>query len=86
MPHRVAILLHEIAHFYLNDNQDDEEEADWHAVKIFLGLGYGPIDCENAFLNVFENSPSDQNVQRHQKLEQLIFDFLNKVNLYPHMA
>jgi hypothetical protein len=80
VPYRVAILLHEISHFYLNDDPHNEIEADLNALKIFLGLGYGYIDAENAFLNVFKGSPSDQNKERHQILHNFIVDFEERYN------
>jgi hypothetical protein len=82
VPYRVAILLHEISHFYLNDNPQNEVEADLNALKMFLGLGYGYIDAENAFLNVFKGSPSDQNKERHQILHNFIVDFEERYNKY----
>lgn len=82
VPYRVAILLHEISHFYLNDDPRNEIEADLNALKIFLGLGYGYIDAENAFLNVFTGSPSDQNKERHQILHNFIVDFEERYNNY----
>lgn len=82
VPYRDAILFHEISHFYLNDNPRNESEADINAVKIFLGLGYGYIDAENAFLNVFKGTPSDQNKYRYQVLHKFISDFEKKFNKY----
>jgi hypothetical protein len=38
IPNRMAILLHEFSHIYLNDNVDDETEADLNALLIYLGL------------------------------------------------
>lgn len=82
VPYRVAILLHEISHFYINNDSHNEIEADLNALKIFLGLGYGYIDGENAFLNVFIGSPSDQNKERHQILHNFIVDFEERNNKY----
>jgi hypothetical protein len=82
VPYRVAILLHEVSHFYVNDNPRNEVEADLNALKMFLGLGYGYIDAENAFLNVFKGTPSDQNKQRHQILHNFIMDFEKRNNKY----
>lgn len=82
VPYRDAILFHEVSHFYINDNPRNEVEADLNALKIFLGLGYGYIDAENAFLNVFKNSPSDQNKERHQILHNFITGFEGRYNKY----
>ncbi len=82
IPYRDAILFHEVSHFYINDDAHNEIEADLNALKIFLGLGYGYIDAENAFLNVFKGSPSDQNVERHQVLHNFIVDFEERYNKY----
>lgn len=82
VPYRVAILLHEISHFYLNENPRNEVEADLNALKMFLGLGYGYIDAENAFLNVFKGTPSDQNKERHMILHNFIDDFEKRNNKY----
>lgn len=82
VPYRVAILLHEVSHFYVNIRPRDESEADLNALKMFLGLGYGYIDAENAFLNVFEGTPSDQNKERHAILHNFIMDFEERYNKY----
>jgi hypothetical protein len=75
IPYRVAILLHEISHFYLNEKPEDEEEADLNAIKMFLGLGYTCIDAQRAFLNVFETVPSDTNVLRNEKIQNFVYEF-----------
>lgn len=80
VPYRVAILLHEISHFYLNADQHSEEEADLNALKIFLGLGYGYIDAENAFLEVFKNADTPQNRARYEKLNNYIIQFEKENN------
>jgi len=75
VPMRMAILLHEFAHFYLNKDKRNETEADLNALMIYLGLGYPRIEAHHAFLKVFINSPSDQNVKRHQVLTSFIDNF-----------
>ena len=72
IPMRMAILLHEFAHFYLNDVMEDEIEADDNSLKIYMGLGYPRIDAYNVYLDVFENSPSELNVDRYAALNELI--------------
>ena len=68
---RMAILLHEFAHYYLNNNMEDEIEADKHSLEIYMALGYPRIDAYNVFLDVFENSPSELNMDRYKALNQL---------------
>ncbi len=72
IPERVGILAHEISHFYLNEDQHSEEEADENAINMFLGHGYGYIDAENAFLEVFKNADTPQNRERYNKLNDQI--------------
>ncbi len=80
--YRVAILLHEVSHFYLNDVPEDEEEADFHAVKIFLGEGYTCWDAVRAFNNVFETVPSDTNVMRQGKILNFVTSFAKRNGKY----
>lgn len=75
VPMRMAILLHEFSHFYLNRNMKDEVEADLNALMIYLGLGYPRIEAHQAFLEVFKGSPSDLNVRRHKIITQYINNF-----------
>jgi len=75
VPMRMAILLHEFAHFYLNENIDDETEADLNGLLIYLGLGYPRIEGYEAFLQVFENSPTPQNKQRYDIINNFIKNF-----------
>lgn len=75
IPMRMAILLHEFSHFYINKNAKDEVEADLNALLIYLGLGYPRIEAHYAFLKVFINAPSDQNLVRHKKLSAFIDNF-----------
>ena len=53
VPMRMAILLHEFAHFYLNNNPRDESEADLNALTIYLSMGYPRIEAYQAWLEVF---------------------------------
>lgn len=82
IPMRMAILLHEFSHFYINKNAKDEVEADLNALLIYLGLGYPRIEAHYAFLKVFINSPSDQNLDRHKKITAFIDNFEN-MNIKP---
>jgi len=72
IPMRIAILLHEYSHFYLNRKPHSEKEADKNGLAIYLGLEYPKIDIINVFLNVFKRSPSQQNKERFDLLENFI--------------
>lgn len=78
VPMRMAILLHEFAHFYLNKDIDNEVEADLNGLLIYLGLGYPRIDGYEAFLQVFEDTPTQQNKERYETINKFIEDFEKK--------
>lgn len=75
VPMRMAILLHEFSHYYLNKNMANETEADLNALLIYLGLGYPRIEAYEAFLKVFINSPSEGNKKRYEIIDKFITDF-----------
>jgi len=75
IPMRMAILLHEYAHYYLNKNPSNESEADINGLKLYLQIGYPKIDVYNVFLNVFKRSPSEQNKDRFKKLDAMVKRF-----------
>ena len=75
IPNRMAILLHEFSHVYLNDNVDDEVEADLNGLLIYLGLGYPRIEAFEVFAKTFANAPSDQNKTRFDKIKNFIDNF-----------
>jgi hypothetical protein len=75
VPNRMAILLHEFSHVYLNDNVDDEVEADLNALLIYLGLGYPRIDAFEVFAKTFMNAPTEQNKDRYDKIKNFIDTF-----------
>jgi hypothetical protein len=75
VPMRMALLLHEYSHFYLNNNPANETEADVNALTIYLGLGYPRIEAYEAFLSVFENTPTNQNVNRYNVINDFISNF-----------
>lgn len=77
IPNRMAILLHEFSHVYLNDNVDDEVEADLNSLLIYLGLGYPRIDAFEVFAKTFMNAPSEQNKDRYDKIKNFIDNFEN---------
>ena len=72
IPMRMAILMHEYAHFFVNKVPSDESEADINGLKIYFTRGYPKISAYNVFLNVFKRSPSEQNKDRYDKLDSFI--------------
>ncbi len=82
VPYRFGITCHEVGHFYINKDARDEMEADENGIKIVIGCGFGFIDACDAFLSVFEGSPSDQNSQRTDKVIKLVTELDNKYNRY----
>jgi hypothetical protein len=75
VPMRVAILLHEYSHFNLNTNINDEVEADLNGLMIYLSLGFPRIEGYQAFLEVFKDSPTNQNKNRYDVINNFIRDF-----------
>jgi hypothetical protein len=53
----------------------DETEADLNGLLIYLGLGYPRIEACEAFLEVFEQYPSEENGKRYKKIENFINNF-----------
>jgi hypothetical protein len=77
IPMRFAILCHEFSHFYINEDMRDETEADINGLLIYLGLGYPRIEAFEAFLEVFERYPSQENKKRYDKIKNFIDNFEN---------
>ena len=77
VPMRMAILLHEYSHFYINDDINNETEADLNGLLIYLGLGYPRFEAHEAFLKTFIDTPSHQNKVRYDKIKKFIDDFEN---------
>lgn len=75
VPMRMAILLHEYSHYYVNADMDDESEADLNGLLIYLGLGYPRFEGHEAFLKTFINTPTEQNKVRYDKIKRFIEDF-----------
>jgi hypothetical protein len=75
VPMRMAILMHEFSHFYVNDDIDNEVEADLNALLIYLSLGYPRIEAYEAFLGTFEGTPSVQNKERAEIIDKFIREF-----------
>jgi hypothetical protein len=61
-PMRVAILLHEYSHNFVNEYRDNEKEADFHAMNIYSLLGYPYSEAVKAYARIF--SDTDINFQR----------------------
>lgn len=80
IPMRMAILLHEFSHFYLNEKIDDEMEADLNGLLIYLGLGYPRIEAYQAFLETFKEKPTQLNKTRYDLINKFINDF-EKMNI-----
>ena len=72
---RFAILCHEFSHFYVNEDMTDETEADINGLLIYLGLGYPRIEALEAFYEVFDNYPSEENKRRSDKIINFIDNF-----------
>lgn len=75
VPMRMAILLHEYAHFYMNRDPRSEVQADKNALLVYLGMGYPRIEAYQAWLDVFIGSPTDQNRERYDLIKKYIDDF-----------
>jgi hypothetical protein len=75
VPMRMAILLHEYSHFYVNENMEDETEADLNGLLIYLGLGYPRIEAYQAFLETFIGHPSETNKKRYDIINKFIDNF-----------
>ena len=66
IPMRMAILLHEFSHYYINTDIADEVEADLNALTIYLGLGYPIKEAYAAFGETFIGAPSQLNKDRYK--------------------
>lgn len=81
IPGRMAILLHEYCHKYVNPKTGlkptDEIGADINALNIYLSLGYSPVEAHMVFLQVFKTANSDLNHKRYVMLNDFIQKFLS---------
>jgi len=77
VPERMAIILHEFSHFYLNENIDDESEADLNGLLIYLGLGYPREEANSAWIEVFLGAQTPENAERYKLIQKFITDFKN---------
>jgi hypothetical protein len=81
VPMRMAILLHEFSHFYLNSDISDEVEADLNALTIYLGLGYPIKEAYAAFGQTFVGSPTQLNKNRYDIINTFIRDYIDEYNI-----
>jgi hypothetical protein len=81
IPMRMAILLHEFSHFYLNDDVSNETEADLNGLTIYLGLGYPIREAFAAFGETFIGSPTPQNKQRYDIIDKFIRDYVEEYKI-----
>jgi hypothetical protein len=75
IPMRMAIICHEFSHFYLNEVQKDEIEADLNALTLYMGMGYPVIEAHKAFLETFHKTPTETNKERYIYLKTFIDNF-----------
>ena len=78
IPMRMAILLHEFSHYYVNSDITDEVEADLNALTIYLGLGYPIKEAYAAFGETFIGAPTQQNKQRYEIINTFIRDYIEE--------
>jgi len=81
VPMRMAILLHEFSHYYLNSDISDEVEADLNALTIYLGLGYPIKEAYAAFGETFIGSPTPLNKSRYDIIDTFIKDYIEEYNI-----
>jgi len=75
IPMRMAILMHEFSHYYVNDDINNEIEADLNGLLIYLGLGYPRIEAYQAFLGTFVGTPTLENKKRADLIDRFIRDY-----------
>ena len=81
IPMRMAILLHEFSHFYLNSDIANETEADLNGLTIYLGLGYPIKEAYSAFIDTFIGYPSEQNKRRYDIINKFIKDYIQEYDI-----
>jgi hypothetical protein len=81
IPMRMAILLHEFSHYYINSDISNETEADLNGLTIYLGLGYPIKEAYTAFGETFIGYPSEQNKQRYDIINKFIRDYIDEYNI-----
>ena len=81
VPMRMAIMLHEFSHYYLNSNIANETEADLNALTIYLGLGYPIREAYQAFAKTFIGYPTNQNKQRYDIIDKFIKEYISEYDI-----
>lgn len=81
IPMRMAILLHEFSHFYLNSDISNETEADLNGLTIYLGLGYPIKEAYSAFIDTFIGYPTEQNKRRYDIINRFIKDYIEEYKI-----
>lgn len=81
IPMRMAILLHEFSHYYLNTDIANETEADLNGLTIYLGLGYPIREAYEAFGKTFIGFPTEQNKKRYDIINKFIKDYIEEYNI-----
>ena len=81
IPMRMAILLHEFSHYYLNSNIANETEADLNGLTIYLGLGYPIREAYEAFGKTFIGYPTPQNKQRYDIIDKFIKEYITEYGI-----
>lgn len=81
IPMRMAILLHEFSHYYLNTDISNETEADLNGLTIYLGLGYPIREAYEAFGKTFIGFPTDSNKKRYDIIDKFIRDYIKEYNI-----
>lgn len=64
---RIALLLHEFSHCYINRNKCDEFEADKNSAQIYLGLGFPRVDLLNTWIMCYQTADNEGNRKRLEK-------------------
>lgn len=82
VPGRMAVLLHEISHYYINDNFNNEVESDLNGLLIYLALGYPRIEALEVFRDIFAKSRSKENDERYEIMNKFITEFENNNYLF----
>lgn len=81
IPMRMAILLHEFSHYYLNSDISNETEADLNGLTIYLGLGYPIREAYEAFGDTFIGFPTPQNKVRYDIINKFIRDYIEEYKI-----
>jgi len=81
IPMRMAILLHEFSHYFINTDMSNETEADLNGITIYLALGYPIKEVYSAFGETFVGYPTEENKKRYDIINSFIKNFITKYNL-----